>query len=310
MVTGFLLLTAIFCASQPEHRESAQPSTLQNSDTQNSSQTNAQQQSSSPQTPTPAPRPAATASAQSPGATPASPDAAGASGPKPSSTTTAEVPPHTKSAEELEKQKMEQSYRVMGVVPMFGTTNRQDATPLTPKEKFRVFAKSAFDPVTFVVVGFQAGVSQAENSFPEYGQGAEGFGKYYGAAFADNVDSNFFSNFFYPVLFKQDPRYFRLGEGSFKHRLAYSVVQEFVAHKDSGGRTFHFSNVLGALTSGSISNAYYPESDRGFGLTMSRSGIALLYGSVGGIFSEFWPDIQSKIFKHKDKPGLTLPSAH
>lgn len=227
----------------------------------------------------------------------------------PASSTPPETPSKTKAQEELEKQRLEQSYRVMGVVPMFGTTSRHDAPPLTRKEKFRIFYKSAFDPVNFAVVGFQAGISRAENSFPAYGQGAQGFGKYYGAAFADNVNANFFSNFFYPVLFRQDPRYFRSGEGSTKHRLWYSLQQEWVAHKDSGGQTFHFSNVLGAFTSGSISNAYYPESDRGFGLTMSRSAIALGYGTIGGIFSEFWPDIQAKIFKkHENRPGLSLPA--
>lgn len=218
-----------------------------------------------------------------------------------------DAPSHTKSEQEIEAQKAEQSYRVMGVVPMFGTTSRHNATPLTPKEKFHLFVRSAFDPVNFVVIAAQAGISQAQNSFDSYGQGAEGYAKRYGAAFVDSVDSNFFSNFAYPVLFKQDPRYFRLGEGTVKHRIVYSLEQEFVAHKDSGGRTFHFSNVLGAFTAGSISNAYYPDEDRGFGLTMSRAGIALLYGSLGGIFSEFWPDIQRKIV-HKDKRGYTLPT--
>ena len=38
----------------------------------------------------------------------------------------------------------------------------------------------------------------------------------------------FFSNFSYPVLLKEDPRYFRLGEGSLKHRIGYAIAQEFV----------------------------------------------------------------------------------
>ena len=64
----------------------------------------------------------------------------------------------------------------------------------------------------------QAGISQAEDEFPEYGQGA-GFGKRYGATLADEVSSSVFTDYFYPVLFKEDPRYFRLGERSIKHRL-------------------------------------------------------------------------------------------
>jgi hypothetical protein len=225
-----------------------------------------------------------------------------------------DAPSANKADQEKRIEKQEQSYRVMGVVPLFGTTSRLDAPPLTLGEKFRLFARSAFDPVNFAVIGTQAGISQARDSFPGYGQGAVGYGKRYGAAFTDSVDANFFSNFFYPTLLKQDPRYFRLGKGTVKHRIWYAIKQEFVAHTDAGDRAFHFSNVLGALTAGGISNAYYPVADRGFGLTLSRCGIAWLYGVGGGIFSEFWPGIQNKII-HKNKPetpkadpGLLAPA--
>ena len=131
-----------------------------------------------------------------------------------------------KSDQEKEVERQEQSQRVMGVLPQFGVTSRQNAPPLTPREKFRLFAKSAFDPVTIGVVGLQAGLSQAENEFPAYGQGAQGYGKRFGAAFADQVSAGFWSNYAYPVLFKEDPRYFRLGEGRFTTRAFYSIKQE------------------------------------------------------------------------------------
>src|SRR5271169_503675 len=202
------------------------------------------------------------------------------------------------SAPEQQIQKQEQSQRIMGIVPMFAVTSRQNARPLTPREKFHLTAKQITDPFTFVAAGAQAGLSQATNEFSGYGQGAAGYGKRYGATFADQASGQFFSNFFYPVLTKEDPRYFRSGEGSIKHRIGYSVAQEFVCHTDAGGRSFNWSNVLGAFTTGSLSNVYYPSTDRGLGLTMSRSGIALAYGSAGGLIQEFWPDIQRKVF-HK-----------
>jgi hypothetical protein len=217
---------------------------------------------------------------------------------------------HDKTEEEREIEKKEQSRRILGILPQFGVTNRQDAPPLTPHEKFRLFFRSAFDPVTLGVVGLQAGISQAQDNFPSYGQGMEGYGKRYGAALADSISSNFFSNFAYPVLLKEDPRYFRLGEGSTGHRLLYGIKHEFVVHTDSGGRSFAFSNVLGALTAGSISNAYYPDDDRGFGLTLSRAGIAIMYGTAGGLFNEFWPDIDQKLFHRKSKGRLSPGKPH
>ncbi len=226
-----------------------------------------------------------------------------------------------KSEAERKAEKQEQSQRVLGVVPQFGVTSRQNASPLAAHEKFHLFARSAFDPGTIAVVGLQAAISQGENEFPAYGQGAQGYGKRFGASLADEVSAGFWSNYAYPVLLKEDPRYFRLGEGSFARRVLYAVKQEAVCHTDKGGRSFNFSNVLGALTSGAISNLYYPgsseirtipatatspaipvyEDDRGLELTLSRTAIALGYGTIGGIFDEFWPDLNRKLFHRHDK---------
>jgi hypothetical protein len=222
--------------------------------------------------------------------------------------TQAPAPAPPDPEQEKEIQKKEQSQRMI-VIPQFAVTNRKAPPPLTPGGKFHLFFKSAFDPVTFAVTGAQAGISQANDEFPEYGQGAAGYGKRYGATFADQVSSGFFSDFVYTSLLKLDPRYFRMGEGPFKRRVGYALAQAFVIRKDAGGRTFNWSNALGAITSGGLSNAYYPPADRGFGLTMSRAGISLLYGSAGGLGSEFWPDIDRRLFhRHpKDTPsGLPL----
>jgi len=205
----------------------------------------------------------------------------------------------TKAEQEKKVEEKEQSERTLGVVPRFGTTDRMDAPPLKTSQKFRLFAKTAFDPVIVVIAAAQAGVSQADNQFKQYGQGAEGYGKRFGAAYADQVSSGFFRNFLYPTIFKQDPRYFRLGHGGFVHRFGYSLAQGVVCHTDSGGRAFNISNVLGAFTSGGLSNVYYPSNDRGFALTMSRSALAVAYAAGGNLLSEFWPDIRRKRPKNK-----------
>lgn len=210
--------------------------------------------------------------------------------------------PQKPSNQENDIQKKEQSQRIFGVMPQFTVTSRHDAPPLTSGQKFHLFVKGTFDPFQYAVAGFEAGLGQATNQFPGYGQGAAGYGKRFGAAVADQVSSGFFSGFVYPVLFKQDPRYFRLGKGSVKHRIFYSVAQEFVSHRDKGGQTFNWSNVLGVFTGGVISNAYYPRSDRGVGLTINRSVNTLLYDAAGNLLNEFWIDIDNKFFhKHSNK---------
>ncbi len=212
----------------------------------------------------------------------------------------------------------------MRILPQFDVTSRQNAPPLTSGEKFRLFVKSAFDPATIGTVGLQAGLSQAENEFAGYGQGAQGYGKRFGASLADEVSSGFWSNYVYASLLKEDPRYFRLGSGnSFRRRLFRGIGQEFVCHTDSGGRSFSYESVLGGLTSGAMSNLYYPgkslirtipatattpavpvyEDDRGVELTLSRTAISFGYGIAGNLFDEFWPDLSNWFRRrHKNAP--------
>lgn len=256
------------------------------------------------------------------------PQSAPVPSPRPEAPAT-ENAPKIKSEQEKKIEQKEQSQRALGVLPQFGVTSRQNASPLTRREKFHLFVKSAFDPVTIGVVGVQAAISQGEDEFPAYGQGAQGYGKRFGASLADEVSSGFWSNYFYPALLKEDPRYFRLGEGSFRRRFVYSIAQEVVCHTDRGGRQFNFSNVMGAFTSGALSNLYYPgnsllrtipatpttpampiyENDRGTVLTLSRATIALGYGTLGGLFDEFWPDIQHRVLRrHNGESGDSLPS--
>jgi hypothetical protein len=209
--------------------------------------------------------------------------------------------PKQKTAEEILNEEKKQ--KMLGIVPIYGMTNYQYAPALTAGQKFDLMARAYITVFPYLAAGFQAGISQAANNFEGYGQGASGYGKRFGSALADGADSAFFSNFFYPVLFKQDPRYFRLGEGTKKQRIWSAITQEFVTKKDSDRKpVFGYSNVLGALTAGSISNAYYPQEERGFGLTMSRTAVSFGWGMVGNFVLEFWPDV-SKGLSHKHKPN-------
>lgn len=52
---------------------------------------------------------------------------------------------------------------------------------LTAKGKFLLFLQDAFDPVTLVNVGFNAGIAHAQNSDSAFRQGADGYGKRFGS---------------------------------------------------------------------------------------------------------------------------------
>ena len=201
------------------------------------------------------------------------------------------------------------SERVFGVVRTFGITNDKNAAPLTPRGKFRIFRQNVTDPFTFVGTAIQAGIGQATNEFPSYGQGAAGYAKRYGASVADFAIGEFMSTFAFPTLLHEDPRYFREGEGSFKRRLSHSLASAFVTRTDSGRTTFNWSNSLGRIAAGGVSTLYYPAEDRSVGLVFSRAGIGMVFGTAGAVFSEFGPDIQRKFSKKKNpKPTQELQS--
>ena len=61
-----------------------------------------------------------------------------------------------------------------------------------------------------------AAAEQWQNTFPGYGQGAQGYAKRYGAAYADEAISRMIGSAMLPSLLHQDPRYFYRGSGKQK----------------------------------------------------------------------------------------------
>ncbi len=218
-----------------------------------------------------------------------------------------------RAAEQLRQQERQ---RIAGVVPNFNVSYNEDAPPLSRKQKLNLAWHTATDPVSFGIAGFDAGLSQAQDDFPGYGQGAQGYAKRFGASYVDNFDGTILGNAIFPILLKQDPRYFRRGQGSFTSRLLYSLSTTVWCKNDNGKRGPNYSNLLGNLAAGGISNLYYPASDRGAALTFERGFTVTAYGAFGGVFNEFWPDVAKKIFKNKMAklqphvpPPPTVPTA-
>jgi hypothetical protein len=171
--------------------------------------------------------------------------------------------------------------RLMGAIPNFYTSYIYDAAPLTWKQKFSLAVRGTFDPVTFIGVGFAAGIEQANNSFAGYGQGATGYGKRYAAKFVDGRSSDLLTHAVFPTLLHQDPRYYYQGSGSFKSRLLHAVGSAFVTRNDRGGTEPNYSYFLGDVSSAALSNLYYPEANRGVHLVFTNAAVGLA-GRVGG----------------------------
>ena len=203
-------------------------------------------------------------------------------------TSTPEETERKKAQEQLDKQLHQ---RVFGVMATFNTTTNKDALPLSTGQKYELFFKSATDPWPFLLTAFGAGIDQAENSFPEYGQGVEGYAKRWGAAYTDYFTGNLLGNAVLASLLREDPRYFQKGTGSSTSRALWAAGSTVWCKRDNGTWGPNYANVVGNLMGAAVSNLYYPESDRTVGGTLGRGFTVTAEAIVGSEVIEFWPDI-------------------
>ena len=171
----------------------------------------------------------------------------------------------------------------------------QPYVPLTAQQKFQIFVRSTRDPATWVGGAIDAALSQASGDFRGYGGGMEGYGKRLGATLADTESGVFFDRFLFPVLYRQDPRFRRLGHGPFFQRAFHAASHVFITKGDNGTDQFNYAHIFGRFTARTLSNMYYPVNQRGVLRTMRRTGNSLLSDAGSYMFKEFWPDLRQKL---------------
>jgi hypothetical protein len=176
--------------------------------------------------------------------------------------------------------------RVLGIIPNFYVTYHEDAAPLTTKLKFQLAWKSSTDPVTLAGTAFLAGLQQAGDQYSEFGQGAQGYGKRFGAAYADVMLSTFLSGAVLPTLLKQDPRYYYKGTGSTRSRILHAVSNSVWCKGDNGRWQVNYSNIGGSFGAAAITSSYYPTHNQG-SVILTNGLVRMGESSLAGIFQEF-----------------------
>ena len=187
-------------------------------------------------------------------------------------------PPVAQSSQE--QLQAQEKQRVFGVMATFNTTSNKDALPLSTAQKYQLFFKSASDPWPFLLSGFLSGIDQADNAFPEYGQGMQGYAKRFGASYTDYFTGNLLGNAVLASLMKEDPRYFQKGTGSYTVRALWAASGTVWCKRDNGTWGPNYANVLGNLMGAAVSNLYYPQADRTVGGTVSRRRISVFGKSL------------------------------
>jgi len=181
----------------------------------------------------------------------------------------------------------EEKQRVLAVFPNFYVSYIPNPVPLNPKQKFEIAYRTLIDPVSLVLNGVTAGVQQANNTY-SWGQGAQGFGKRYAAAYGTFLNGTLIGDVALPILLKQDPRYYYKGTGSIRSRFFYAVANAVICKGDNGHWQVNYSAIVGSIAAGAISNLYYPADNRsGAGLTFEGAAIGTGFSAVSNVIQEF-----------------------
>jgi hypothetical protein len=208
------------------------------------------------------------------------------------------APPSTPS--NPNEQYGKQNKRILWVVPNYRAVSANThLPPLNFKGELWLATQDTFDYSDFIFVAALAGVDMAGKSQPTFGQGAEGFGKYYWHVFVDGGIENYMTEAIIPVATKEDPRYYTMGKGGFLKRTGYAVSRLFITRTNSGTNTFNLSEIVGAGAAAGIGNAYYPKQNNQWVKTYQRWGTQVGLDGVFNALKEFWPDVNQAVFHGK-----------
>ncbi|HEX4036585.1 MAG TPA: carboxypeptidase-like regulatory domain-containing protein [Acidobacteriaceae bacterium] len=189
-------------------------------------------------------------------------------------------PKQIEEEEAAEDVHLEESQRVMGIVPNFYSSFDWNAPALNAKQKFRLAFRSEIDPVTFAGAALIAGGEESRKIYPGYGQEVGGFGKRFAAQYVNDFDSRMIGSALLPSLFHQDPRYFYKGTGTIRSRALYAIKSAFICRGDNGKDEFDFSHIGGDFAAGALANLYYPEANEGPTLIFTN-GLIEIGGAAG-----------------------------
>jgi hypothetical protein len=193
-----------------------------------------------------------------------------------------------------------QTNRILWVIPNFAAVSANTRLPpLSAKGKFWLATQDSFDYSSFVWAGILSGQEFGLNTYPEFGHGMAGYGRYYWHTFVDGVSGTFFTEAIVPWATREDPRYYTLGHGGFFRRAGYALSRVVITKTDSGSTSFNWSEVVGNGFEAGLSNAYYPPQERGLRQTAINWGAQMESAALNNIAKEFWPDIRRLIFRRK-----------
>jgi len=219
----------------------------------------------------------------------------------------------THPTQKAENTRLKTTLEILGKRSVFFPDLATGKGPLSSGKKLELAVDESIAPSRFLASSFTAGIAQARNVVPGYGQEWGGYGKRFGSSMASGASSHLFGTFFLPAMLRQDPRYFVKFYGSTGDRVTYALRRVVVTRTDRGTGAFNWSGVIGALLAESLANSYLPDGERTTGKTFTRFGIRLGFSAASNIVKEYWPTIfkslriSKLVPNERSDPGTVTP---
>jgi hypothetical protein len=170
----------------------------------------------------------------------------------------------------------------------------RQAQDLSGSDKIFYSFNEVARPISLLPALYSASYEQLFNTDPKYGHDAGAFGEKFGASMLRSASVRVFSDGLLAAAFHQDPRYYRIGEGSIIRRGLLSAKQSIIRRGDSGNDQFNYSGIGGRAAAAALVVTYYPEPSvtaKVVGLTFASS---IATDAGGDLVLEFLPNIIRK----------------
>ena len=157
------------------------------------------------------------------------------------------------------------------------------------------------NPGLFTAPAFRASLRMAHppgsgpTRYPyEWRQGAEGFGRNYGDAFATRISTHT-AQYLLGTLTREDLRYVPSSSYHFFTRTSHAIAFTFVDRSRSGRCVPALSNFAGAAVGGFVGNAYLPNGFTDATHAGQRAEFQLGMMAAGNLFREFAPQMPAAV---------------
>ena len=155
-------------------------------------------------------------------------------------------------------------------------------------------------PKSLIAGVFTSAYGTAINKPREYGPGWSGFAERYGMRLTGIATSNLMEASL-GTLRQEDPRYFRMPDQPFGARLRNVIRLTFYAREPNGDYGPAFARFIAIPASNFLSNTWRANSEADTEHALIRTAYGFGGRMASNAFSEFWPDVKSRLFhRHHD----------